>query len=173
MKTFIINNRFTRTMLNSRDFTKSDGSIDWDALHAAELKSGLRCRICGYMLMHASERECRICQQAHQPPEWRDSNRVRCPSCVKVWEPGDQDQYELYTEGEHDVDCGHCDATFQVSTRVSHTFTSPKLREEKSDEPDQVHVGDKPHGSMGVRRVQLHQESELQQAVQRGSRGML
>jgi hypothetical protein len=50
----------------------------------------------------------------------------RCPHCGKSFNPGQEDSWSLYKEGEHSVFCTNedCEREFMVSTRVSHSFTT-------------------------------------------------
>ncbi len=56
---------------------------------------------------------------------WLNDN-PRCPHCGEDCDISKNDWWRLYEEGEHDVDCPHCDDSFTVSTRVSYTFSTDK-----------------------------------------------
>lgn len=121
-------------MILFSDFKKADGSLDWDAYraaknieHKAEVAEGKYCYQCDrYLLWPKGHRElCSECKEVNGPGECSHHRYVRCPKCGRHFDPGEQDYYSLYEGGEHKVTCGDCSHQFEVSTRVSYTFTSP------------------------------------------------
>lgn len=55
----------------------------------------------------------------------------RCPHCGETCRIEDQEWWHLFDEGEHEVECPHCDLQFTVSTRVTHHFST----DEQEDRP--------------------------------------
>lgn len=109
------------------DFTDGNGEIDWKALTAAEKQNGEMCKECGSSILRpvGHPASCVDCEEfTTDDGDVTHSKRVRCPSCGRQIDPSD-DWYDLYEEGEHDIDCPECEHSFTVSTHVSHTFTSP------------------------------------------------
>lgn len=134
-------------MISFADFKKEDGSVDWPRYqearaveHKAEIDAGKYCYKCDrYILFPKGHRErCPACVALADPAECDHPKFVRCPKCGRSFEPAALDSYELYEAGEHKVTCGDCDHQFEVSTRVSYTFTSPaKLAPEAPTEPEE------------------------------------
>lgn len=50
---------------------------------------------------------------------------IFCPWCGEIHETEDDD-YELYSDGEHKCYCGFCEKDFIVNTYVSHSFSTRK-----------------------------------------------
>jgi hypothetical protein len=48
----------------------------------------------------------------------------KCPHCGYVCNVADNDWYQLYEEGEHEVECPLCEQGFTVSTHVQHSFST-------------------------------------------------
>ena len=60
---------------------------------------------------------------------------ITCPKCGHVHhETTDYDSW--WDEGEHEGECEHCEATFQISTHVTITFTT--ALSVGADEPGEV-----------------------------------
>jgi uncharacterized C2H2 Zn-finger protein len=51
-------------------------------------------------------------------------NSPRCPHCGVTIDLGSNDLWEIYAEGEHDVECPKCDGAFVVSTTVATYFST-------------------------------------------------
>lgn len=122
-------------MISFEDFRLADGNIDWRALQQAEVKAGERCYRCYAMIRpltkSTGERLCYDCKQLDEAKteEVEHQRLIRCPKCshlsdVTEW---DCDYAEVFTDGEHDVQCDECQHEFDISTRVEFYFTSPKL----------------------------------------------
>ena len=60
--------------------------------------------------------------------DFQDKAVFRCPHCGEVHDLDDED-YEVYKEGEHEYWCSECDKYFTVSTTPYWTWTSPALKE--------------------------------------------
>jgi NMD protein affecting ribosome stability and mRNA decay len=121
-------------MLSAEDFVTADGSTDWAAYRQAQIEEGRLCYKCGgYILLgkRVGRALCADCQilsakdTAVQHPIF-----VRCPECGHTWNPGDEDDYSVYEDGEHEVACGVCDHNFEISTTVRYTFESPERVQE-------------------------------------------
>ena len=50
------------------------------------------------------------------------NNQPKCPHCGADYSIEDHEAWRMYEEGEHDAECGSCNAPFLVSTRVSYSF---------------------------------------------------
>ena len=56
----------------------------------------------------------------------------RCPHCGAEIDVSANDLWRIFEEGEHDIDCPYCDEEFEVSTRVSYTFSTDTLPDDAS-----------------------------------------
>lgn len=121
-------------MIQITDFKSADGVVDWTRYNAAkaaehkrEIAAGRWCTRCGAYLLWAKGHpdKCTSCKALDQPAECQHSKFIRCPKCGRAFDPSEQDYYSLYAEGEHRIMCGDCNHPFEISTRTSHTFTSP------------------------------------------------
>lgn len=52
------------------------------------------------------------------------NNEPKCPHCGHDCNVSDNEWWELYEEGEHEVTCPSCDQDFTVSTSVSYSFST-------------------------------------------------
>lgn len=116
-------------------FKKPDGQYDWPAYNEARkledeaLKAkGQLCSQCGSYIVWSKgyPQRCHDCKALDQREELRHPCSVRCPKCGNNWNVGDNDDYDLFEEGEHEVNCGECGHDFSIGTSVSYTFTSPE-----------------------------------------------
>ena len=125
-------------MIQMDDFRKPDGQVDWAAMREAEIAAGERCYKCGAIIMleQGVRTLCYNCKALLEDGEVRHGCFVRCPACKDSWGIVDSEDYECYEEGEHKVTCGECDHTFEVTTSVSYTFTSPEIIVEKQLDTD-------------------------------------
>ena len=121
-------------MISIADFKGADGAVDWNKYHAAkkiehdrEVNEGRWCSRCGQYLLFAKGHrdQCVSCKSLDKPEECQHSRFIRCPACGRSFDPSEQDYYSVYREGEHQVMCGDCNHQLEISTRVTHTFTSP------------------------------------------------
>lgn len=109
------------------DHKKSDGSIDWTSYDAARIKTGERCLKCGACIAFPKGYEsfCSDCRcLTSDNSEVSHQRLIRCPKCSLSFKPSDDD-YDLYSEGEHKVSCPYCEHDFEISVRVEYTFVSP------------------------------------------------
>lgn len=106
-----------------------------------QIDSGEQCRQCGAYIVHFKNPGrpclCYACKQLAGDDECAHPSRLRCPRCRTTWDPWDGDDYELLSDGPHEVTCPDCDHTFEVTTRVAYTFTSAAIEPETEPEPDQ------------------------------------
>ncbi len=58
----------------------------------------------------------------------------KCPHCGSVVSVIDNELWQLYEEGEHDIECDYCDLAFTVSTHVTYSFSTDD-QEDSEDEP--------------------------------------
>jgi len=114
------------------DFEDADGRVDWAAYHKTKEDKGERCITCGSFIMFGAgfRTECRSCKGLKDDDGERDHRSlIRCPKCRESFDVVESELYELYAEGEHDIDCPKCDYEFQVVTSVSYSFCSPEMEE--------------------------------------------
>ena len=122
-------------IINLEDFTRTDGSVDWSGLRAAEINNGECCKTCGSYLINlfstpAQPKDCGRCVDLkNSADEVRHSDYVRCPRCSYIFDlttlVSENCLYDLYQEGEHNMTCPECEHDFKIGTSVSYTFTSP------------------------------------------------
>jgi hypothetical protein len=53
----------------------------------------------------------------------------KCPHCGDDFDVSENEAWEVYGEGEHELTCPSCDLDFTVETRVSYSFST-------EDQPD-------------------------------------
>lgn len=51
-------------------------------------------------------------------------DEIYCPYCGEIYEISDD--YDLYDEGEHEIECSECERKFTVNTNVSYSFDTKK-----------------------------------------------
>ena len=56
----------------------------------------------------------------------------RCPHCGEVCSVQHNEWWELYSEGDHEVTCPHCDEDFTVSSIATYTFSTDE--QERDDD---------------------------------------
>lgn len=115
---------------------KVDGKIDWNAYRKAQIRNGESCSRCKEYILFPKGYEtfCSRCEDLENPEELVHNTFIRCPNCLKSWDPARSEDYDVFQEGENDVCCHECNFDFIVSTHVKHTFYSPPLIEkEKSN----------------------------------------
>ena len=54
---------------------------------------------------------------------WRNDN-PKCPHCGEIIDIGLHELWNFYEEGEHDVECPHCEGEFVVSTHITYSFST-------------------------------------------------
>ena len=120
------------------DSFKVDGKIDWEAYRKAQIEAGEICYQCGSLdnliFSPGYKKLCHQCESISKSRELSHDKMVRCPACGHSWKVGDNDDYDLYEDGEHEVSCSNCNHDFQVTTHVSYRFESPERVTEPKDE---------------------------------------
>lgn len=116
------------------DFKQADGSTDWRAYNAAKLANGERCRTCDAGIFPVFSEpvgyptECNDCKAlTSDAGEVSHDELIRCPKCRDTWSPRDSEDYDAYSDGEHELTCDDCGHRFTISTHVSFSFESPPL----------------------------------------------
>lgn len=119
-------------MISCLDFKDPEtGLTDWPRYRAAQVAAGEKCCECGCLLFglwdsRPGPRTCGECLGLRDDTgEVTHDSRVRCPQCRTVSEP--DFERDCWTEGEHSYWCENCDHTFEISTAVSYSFTSPPV----------------------------------------------
>lgn len=54
---------------------------------------------------------------------WRNKD-PRCPHCAESIDIDRHELWRLYEEGEHDMECPHCEGEFVVSTNITYSFST-------------------------------------------------
>jgi len=57
-------------------------------------------------------------------------------------DPYDCEEYEVFHDGEHEVNCHECDKDFEVSTYVSYYFKSPEAHDANDDSEENAEIGE-------------------------------
>lgn len=60
----------------------------------------------------------------HKALDFWGNDDPKCPHCGQSINISQHDLGELYEEGEHTIDCPYCEREFQVTTRVSFSFST-------------------------------------------------
>jgi hypothetical protein len=136
-------------MVSISDYKDASGKIDWDSYRAAErverqadIDRGRYCYRCKAYIIFGGKGYKQLCYDCEQFDSNTDDitnpNFVRCPKCRHRMSIEDNELYDLYQDGEHQVTCSHCTHDFEVSTSVSYSFRSPALLDEdaESDEDE-------------------------------------
>jgi transposase-like protein len=55
-------------------------------------------------------------------------DEILCPYCGEVYE---DDEYQFYEEGEHEVECYHCEKTFNLNTHVTYSYSTNIIDEDE------------------------------------------
>lgn len=127
-------------MINFKDFTVN-GTTDWKAYKDAQKSVGEICHQCErYITLNRNSKEktlCSLCKSMSKSPESVQHDKfIRCPKCNEVFEPIAFIDFDIYEEGEHDLDCPKCKHFFIIETTVTYTFESPALVDEEDDDED-------------------------------------
>lgn len=48
----------------------------------------------------------------------------KCPHCDSEINIDDDELYNLYEGGDHEIECSHCEKEISVTTNVSYTFST-------------------------------------------------
>ena len=124
--------------INMDDYRTEKGGIDWPRYEKARVNAGEKCNQCGRFMMDDNNfsHRCWECRHlAESKGEREHDSLVRCPKCKETWSPEDTEDYDLFSDGEHDVTC-ECGHNFEVNTRVEHHFTSPALLPDNEEEEE-------------------------------------
>jgi len=122
-------------MIELRKF-EHNGEIDWDGYRKAQIENGELCSKCGTYLwgVFGSPQECPDCRGLCISSPVEHEQYVRCPYCAHTdWVA---DDYELFSDGEHTIQCSNCQKDYTIITHVSVSFESPGLK----TEPDAVEI---------------------------------
>jgi len=126
-------------MVNIKNFAKNDGT-DWGAYREAQVKAGEICCKCGrYLVFNKTgcQTICNSCVAVQDSKETvRHDKYIRCPKCNTTFEAQIFLDFDIYEEGDHDVDCPECGYFFIVETSVTYTFASPAVVDEIEDDSD-------------------------------------
>lgn len=57
-------------------------------------------------------------------------SEIICPWCGEIYEI--EDNYDLYQDGEHEVECGACDRKFIVTVNVSYSYDTSRVAESEA-----------------------------------------
>lgn len=136
-------------MVNIKDFTVG-GSTKWDDYQKARKDAGEICYKCGRNLVLNREikgsfdkfnkiMECRTlcnsCRELNTLPESVISTKyIRCPKCKNTFEPIEFLDFDIYEDGEHDLDCPLCKHFFIVETTVAYSYESPAFVENPEED---------------------------------------
>ena len=64
------------------------------------------------------------CTDAVERLKFRGNDNPKCPHCGETIDVAQHEQWELYDEGEHDMECPHCEREFVVSTNITYSFST-------------------------------------------------
>jgi len=131
-------------MTNIKDFTVN-GSTDWRAYKQAQIAAGEICYQCErYIVFHEKTEQRTLCSTCKTVNESTDSVKhnkfIRCPKCHSVFEPLTFSEFDIYEEGDHDVDCPKCNYFFIVETVVTYSFESPAVMDKEEDLEDEEDI---------------------------------
>lgn len=96
----------------------------------SETLESFQCESCGSRQYGKPYRDdqCYECwEMANNPGEISNTSHTRCPHCKHKQYVEPADDYDLLTDGEHDVQCEECDRTYKITTYISIDFYSPPL----------------------------------------------
>lgn len=65
-------------------------------------------------------------------------DRPKCPHCGEVYNVDDNEAYELYEDGTHEIHCPDCETQFTVTTNVYYSFST----DEQEDDTDESDIGE-------------------------------
>jgi len=127
-------------MVNFKDFTKS-GSTDWKSYKNAQIESGEICCQCGrYIALNKDSGKKTLCSSCKTLNDSSESTvhdgLIRCPKCHGTFEPSTFSEYDIYEDGEHDLDCPSCGYFFVVDTTVNYLFESPSMADIVADKEE-------------------------------------
>ena len=56
--------------------------------------------------------------------DFRHNKNPKCPHCATDCKISEQEWWQLFEEGEHEVECPICERDFTVSTSVEYRFST-------------------------------------------------
>lgn len=126
--------------LSFKDFTVN-GITNWKAYKEAQKAIGDVCYQCErYITLNRNAGKktlCNSCREAHGSTDSIQHNKlIRCPKCNELFEPVVFRDFDIYEEGEHDLDCPKCKYFFIVETTVTYTFESPAMMDLEDEDED-------------------------------------
>lgn len=74
-------------------------------------------------------------EDGYLPDGYWGADQPKCPHCGEVCRIGANDWYDLYEEGEHEVECPRCGGEFTVITSVSYSFDTSEQVEDDEETP--------------------------------------
>lgn len=75
-------------------------------------------------------------EERYFPSDFWRASHPKCPHCGEVCDVNDNEWWKLYEEGEHEVECPHCEGEFTVSTSGSYSFDTSRQERMDDDEED-------------------------------------
>lgn len=72
--------------------------------------------------LHAAKSDLDFCGNKHP----------KCPHCGRDFIISENDAYQLYEEGEHEVQCGGCDLDFNITSRATWSFDTDSQDDEEA-----------------------------------------
>ena len=75
---------------------------------------------------------CQALKAAESALDFWGLDQPKCPHCGADYDASANDAWQIYEEGEHELDCPVCEMQFTVSTRVSHSFSTDEQPDEES-----------------------------------------
>lgn len=121
------------------DYKKEDGSTDWAAYRQAQRANGETCSQCDTYIVHSKGHEslCYDCKSLSKKDECSHETYIRCPYCQELRDIRYSEEYEIFHDGEHEVQCYKCNKKFEITTYVSYEFLSPPIIKEETEESTQ------------------------------------
>jgi hypothetical protein len=80
-------------------------------------------------------------EERYFPSDFWGVSHPKCPHCGEVCNVSANEWWKLYEEGEHEVECPHCEGEFTVSTSVSYSFDTSQQESMDDDEEDSKESG--------------------------------
>ena len=116
------------------DYIKEDGSTDWVSYRKAQINNGERCKKCkSFITFHKGyPNDCYNCKKLIKEEELLHNTVRRFPYCKQTWDPLYDTNYDIYSDGIHNIICDECNKEFLITTYVSYTFVSPKIENNKN-----------------------------------------
>ena len=62
--------------------------------------------------------------------DYSHQKQPKCPHCAHEYSIQDNEAWELYEEGEYDLDCQHCGEEFTVIAHVSFSYSTDEQDED-------------------------------------------